>query len=101
MNRMEKNAELLDVYRTIFAEYDTEIGIPNANTRKRERLIVDEVNQNNAETMSRVKVFEQTMQRDIEAVKRLFPDLELSVKLAKFILPGGVSYEENYADRDV
>ena len=81
--------EILDVYRSIFSEFDTEIGIPNANTRKRERLVVDEVNQNNAETMSRVKVFEQTMQRDIEKVKLLFPDLVLSVSLAKFILPGG------------
>ena len=93
--------ELLDVYRTIFSEFDTEIGIPNANTRKRERLIVDEVNQNNAETMSRVKVFEQTMQRDIEKVKLLYPDLQLSVSLAKFILPGGEINEKADLDRDV
>ena len=94
--------ELLDVYRSIFAEFDTEIGIPNANTRKRERLIVDEVNQNNAETMSRVKVFEQTMQRDIEKVKILYPDLALSVSLADFILPGGDEpNDEINADRNV
>lgn len=93
--------ELLDVYRSIFAEFDTEIGIPNANTRKKERLVVDEVNQNNAETMSRVKVFEQTMQRDIENVKRLYPELTLSVRLAKFILPGGDTGEENYLNRNV
>lgn len=81
--------DLLSVYRSIFREFDTEIGIPNANTDKRERLITDEVNQNNVETMSRVKVFEQTMRRDIEEAKRIFPELDISVKLADFVLPGG------------
>lgn len=90
--------ELLDVYRSIFAEFDTEIGIPNANTQKRERLIVDEVNQNNAETMSRVKVFEQTMKRDIEKVKTLYPDLTLSVNLAEFVLPGGTKKNDKTND---
>lgn len=33
--------------------FDTDIGIPNANTDKRERLITDEVNSNNAETLSK------------------------------------------------
>lgn len=93
--------ELLDVYRSIFAEFDTEIGIPNANTRKKERLIADEVNQNNAETMSRVTVMEQNMQRDIEAVKRLYPELTLSVTLADFVLPGGDSNGQADADRTV
>lgn len=95
--------DLLQVYRSIFREFDTEIGIPNANTEKRERLITDEVNQNNAETMSRVKIFEQTMQRDIKEAKRIFPDLEMSVKLAAFVLPGQEvkTDEENYLDRNV
>ena len=92
--------ELLDVYRSIFAEFDTEIGIPNANTRKKERLITDEVNQNNAETMSRVKVFEQTMQRDLEKVRHLYPELEISVSLAKFILPGGENNGTGQTDID-
>lgn len=92
--------ELLDVYRSIFSEFDTEIGIPNANTRKRERLIVDEVNQNNAETMSRVQIMLQTMQRDIDKIKLLYPELDLSVDLAKFILPGGDSDGIGKTDAD-
>lgn len=43
------NQLLTDLAR-IEDEYDTRIGIPNANTEKRERLISDEVNANNVET---------------------------------------------------
>lgn len=41
---------LLDDLARLEDEYDTKIGIPNANTQKRERLITDEVNANNVET---------------------------------------------------
>lgn len=42
--------ELLNDYAKIEDEFNTRIGIPNANTEKRERLISDEVNANNVET---------------------------------------------------
>lgn len=42
--------ELQEVKRTLVNEYLTLVGIPTANTTKRERLIVDEVNSNNVET---------------------------------------------------
>lgn len=41
--------ELLDTKRTIMNEFLTELGINNANTDKKERLITDEVAANNAE----------------------------------------------------
>lgn len=43
-------ADLLNDLAKIEDEFDTRIGIPNANTDKRERLISDEVNANNVET---------------------------------------------------
>lgn len=43
-------ADLLKDLAKIEDEFDTRIGIPNANTDKRERLITDEVNANNIET---------------------------------------------------
>lgn len=43
-------SDLLDDLAKIEDEFDTRIGIPNANTDKRERLITDEVNANNVET---------------------------------------------------
>ena len=49
--------DILSDMRKIEAMFDTEIGIPNANTDKRERLITDEVNANNVETYSRCELW--------------------------------------------
>lgn len=43
-------SDLLCDLKKIEDEFDSKVGIPNANTDKRERLITDEVNANNAET---------------------------------------------------
>lgn len=64
--------DLLQTLRQIEQEFDTIIGIPNANTDKRERLIVDEVNANNAETTSRVGLWIQTINEDLEKVNKMF-----------------------------
>lgn len=45
--------ELLETLQKLSNMFATEIGIPNANMEKRERLIVDEVNANNVETITR------------------------------------------------
>lgn len=42
-------SDLLCDLKKIEDEFDSKVGIPNANTDKRERLITDEVNANNAE----------------------------------------------------
>ena len=42
-------SDLLCDLKKIEDEFDSKVGIPNANTDKRERLISDEVNANNAE----------------------------------------------------
>ena len=43
-------SDLLSDLKKIEDEFDSKVGIPNANTDKRERLISDEVNANNQET---------------------------------------------------
>lgn len=43
-------SDLLSDLKKIEDEFDSKVGIPNANTDKKERLISDEVNANNAET---------------------------------------------------
>ena len=52
--------------------FDTIVGIPNANTDKRERLIVDEVNANNAETRAVSEIWLETLQDDLEKVRKMF-----------------------------
>ena len=71
--------DVLSDMRKIEAMYDTEIGIPNANTDKRERLITDEVNANNVETATRVDMWLAQLQEGCEKARKMFPGLELSV----------------------
>lgn len=63
---------LLSDLRKIEAMFDTEIGIPNANTDKKERLITDEVNANNVETATRVDAWLDNLKESCEAAKKMF-----------------------------
>lgn len=64
--------ELSDLLRTLRNAFDSEIGIPNANTDKRERLVVDEVNANNVETYSRAEMWLQSLQAGCNEAHRIF-----------------------------
>ena len=73
--------ELLNTWTTLEQKFATAIGIPNANTDKKERLIVDEVNANNTETMALVDMWYQGWQDTIARSKAMFSGLEnLSVE---------------------
>ena len=71
---------VLSDMRKIEAMFDTEIGIPNANTDKRERLITDEVNANNVETATRVDMWLAQLKEGCEKARKMFPGLELNVE---------------------
>ena len=73
-------SELLDDYKKILDMFDTEIGIPNANTQKKERMITDEVNQNNIATQSKSELWLETMKDGCEKVNAMF-GLNISVDL--------------------
>lgn len=68
---------LLDM-RKIEQMFATDIGIPNANTDKKERLITDEVNSNNFETQSRCDMWLQELQKSCAETRDMF-DIDLSV----------------------
>lgn len=72
--------KLLSDLRTIENRFDTEIGVPNANTDKKERMIVDEVNVNNAETFAQSTVWLESLNESIEKVNKMF-SLNISVNL--------------------
>lgn len=65
-------SDLLSDMRKIEAQFDTEIGIPNANTDKRERLITDEVNANNIETQTRCELWLDSLRRGIDKANKMF-----------------------------
>lgn len=85
---------LLADLRKIEAMFDTEIGIPNANTDKRERLIQDEVNANNIETYSKCAMWLENLQ---DACKRVNDMFGLSISVRWRVIPemGGASNDGN------
>lgn len=72
--------ELQTVMRKIKNEFDTAIGIPSANTEKKERQIVDEVNANNVETYSKPALWLECLQEGCEQTRELF-GIDISVEL--------------------
>lgn len=71
-------SDLLSDMRKIEAMFDTDIGIPNANTDKRERLITDEVNANNEETFSKCALWLEELQGECAKARDMF-NIDLSV----------------------
>ena len=71
-------SDILTDMRKIEQQFDTDIGIPNANTDKRERLITDEVNANNVETATRCELWLEELKKGCEKVKTMF-DVDISV----------------------
>lgn len=65
-------SDVLSDLRKLREMFDTEIGIPNSNTDKRERLIQDEVNSNNVETTTLCEMWLEQLQNDAEQTRKLF-----------------------------
>ena len=60
--------------RTIINEFLTGIGINNANTDKKERLITSEVEANDGEILAAVSLWQDNINRGIDRVTTLFAD---------------------------
>lgn len=65
-------SDILTDMRKIEAEFDTRIGIPNANTDKRERLVTDEVNANNVGTNALAAQWLDELKTCIDRVHDMF-----------------------------
>lgn len=66
----------LQKWRNMFC---TEIGINNANTEKKERMLTDEVNANNQETFTKADLWLEELKNGCAKAVEMFPGLELSV----------------------
>lgn len=86
--------KLLSDMRKIESMFDTHIGIPNANTDKRERLVTDEVNANNVETYSKCALWLESLQESCRKANKMF-GLHLWVDWRKIpTIPGGGTTDE-------
>ncbi len=60
-------------------EFLTMIGINSANTTKRERQIVDEVNANNVDVRANIKLWKQNVEECCDRVNTMFPEAQLKI----------------------
>lgn len=67
---------LQDAKRTIMNEFLTEIGLNNANTDKRERLLTSEVSANNQEILCNTDVWAKNLEICLTKIHNMFPELE-------------------------
>lgn len=65
-------SDLLNDFAKIEDEFNTRVGIPNANTEKRERLISDEVNANNVETSILAAGWLENIREGCDMVKNMY-----------------------------
>ena len=70
---------VLNDMQTIEDQFNTIVGIPNANTQKRERLITSEVASNDVETRCMVDVWLNEIRNDLKKINRMF-NLNIGVK---------------------
>lgn len=73
--------------------FDTDVGIPNANTEKKERLTDDEVNSNNVETQTKIELIADSLEESAERVNKMF-GTNISFKLKFKESRGGVGNVE-------
>lgn len=64
--------DILYCMNTIEDQFDSLVGIPNAHTDKRERMITDEVNANNADTMLLRDIMFESINEGLEATRKMF-----------------------------
>lgn len=88
--------ELQEFKKDLLNEYLTIIGIPTANTEKKERLIVDEVNSNNVETSVDWDRCLEELQLTCKKTREMFGlrEDELSVTWRDIATPNKVTGEE-------
>lgn len=70
---------VLNDMKTIEDQFNTRVGIPNANTQKRERLISSEVEANDIDTRCLVDIWLDTLGNDLKKINEKY-GLSISVK---------------------
>lgn len=65
-------SDILEDIRKIELSFDTDVGIPNSNTDKRERMLVDEVNSNNIETYCKAALWMDEIKTCVDKVNNMF-----------------------------
>lgn len=88
--------DILDAKRTVFNEFLTAIGVNNANTDKKERLLTSEVAANNSEIKVNTELFRERLEEQSEKVRKMF-GIKFRFSFKKFIdeVEEGIQYDSN------
>lgn len=70
--------ELFEMLQNLERMFDQAVGLPNANTLKKERMVVDEVAANNFSTISKLGIWYDQLKKDCEKVRKMF-NIEIDV----------------------
>lgn len=92
--------KILSDLRKIECMFDSKIGIPNANTDKRERLITDEVNSNNIETVTMCEMWLDRLKESCKDCKDMF-GVSVSVNWRNKPNKGGAENGNSFDSRNV
>ena len=76
--------ELIEVFEKLLDQFDTEVGIPSVGSDKKERLNVLETEKNNVESVTRLTTWLETLQQGVDEANRLYPKLNLSIKIRDY-----------------
>lgn len=71
--------DLQDAKRSIINELLTLLGVNNANTDKKERLITGEVESNNVELEANIYTWKRNLEQANTLMKKVFPNLDFSI----------------------
>lgn len=71
--------DLQDTKRSIINELLTFLGVNNANTDKKERLITGEVDSNNEELEANIYTWKRNLEQANALMKKVFPNLDFSI----------------------
>ena len=97
-------AEQLRDLQTLLNAFDNEIGIPTVPYEKRERMVTDEATSREKDAVSRITVWQRSLDSSLVRIRELYPDLDISYKLRSDIeesMEGGAPDAEDQPDSDV
>lgn len=83
-NNLKQNYIAIDLYdtkRSIINEYLTMLGVNNANTDKKERLLTSEVSANNEELKCNTEIFRNNLKTCKEKINKMFPSFEFNIDI--------------------
>lgn len=87
--------DLLMDFSTILRNFDCEIGIPSVPYEKKERLVTEEANARQFESIARATIWVDCVNESAKDIKALYPEIDISAKIRFDDMEGGLDNGDN------